>query len=487
MTSMRDSVKRAVMWRSGSQILSQIVAWSATLIVIRILDPADYGIFAMTQVILTFLAFLGGYGFASSLIQDREVDERKIRQAFGMLLLVNGAIATVQFLGAPLAAAYYRTEMVTELLRVQALIFLSTPFIALPEVLLTREMDFKRPAICNLIATIVSASVALTCALNDFGVWTLVFAPVAAFWTRGICLMSAARFTYWPSFDLRGAGRMFNFGAAVLAGHFFWTLVTQSDIFIAGRFLTPENLGYYAEGLFLTTIVAVRFVPALNEVAFPAYAQLQDDRAALRYSFLKAVRLIMLATCPMFFGMSAVAPEMVAVLLGSKWLSMIPIVTVLAFAMPALTLHSLFAPALNAIGKPGITMQASIIGFCIVPAAFYFGVGWGGVGLAWVWVLVFPVLPLSVFLLAKPHLGISHGQMLGALAPGLGASAVMAVVVTLASANLPVESPFIRLPLLAALGAATYGGLLLLVARETLGELIRLVIKRKPPVVQPAE
>ena len=132
-------------------------------------------------------------------------------------------------------------------------------------------------------------------------------------------------------------------------------------------------------------------------------------------------------------------------------------------------------------------MQASIIGFCIVPAAFYFGVGWGGVGLAWVWVLVFPVLPLSVFLLAKPHLGISHGQMLGALAPGLGASAVMAVVVTLASANLPVESPFIRLPLLAALGAATYGGLLLLVARETLGELIRLVIKRKPPVVQPAE
>ena len=95
---------RSAKQKTAGFILAQIVAWSSTLIVIRILDPADYGVFAMTQVILTFLGFLGGYGFASSLIQDREVDARKIRQAFGMLLLINGTLATAQFLAAPLAA-----------------------------------------------------------------------------------------------------------------------------------------------------------------------------------------------------------------------------------------------------------------------------------------------------------------------------------------------------------------------------------------------
>src|SRR3546814_12401963 len=66
-----DRVRRAVIWRSGSQIVAQIITWSVTLIVIRLLDPADYGLFAMTQVVLSFLAFLNGWGFARS--EERRV------------------------------------------------------------------------------------------------------------------------------------------------------------------------------------------------------------------------------------------------------------------------------------------------------------------------------------------------------------------------------------------------------------------------------
>src|SRR5690606_25331191 len=177
-SSLRDEVKNAVLWRSGSQIAAQLVAWCSTLAVIRILDPADYGLFAMTQVVLTFLNFLNGYGFASSLVQDREIDSRKVRQAFGLMLLVNAGIAVIQLALAPVAAEYYRQPIVADLLRVQALIFMTTPFIAMPEALLVREMDFKRPAVANLVGTSVSAAVALSCAIAGMGVWTLVWAPL---------------------------------------------------------------------------------------------------------------------------------------------------------------------------------------------------------------------------------------------------------------------------------------------------------------------
>src|SRR3546814_14695032 len=60
-------VRSAVIWRSGSQILAQIITWASTLLVIRLLDPSDYGLFAMTQVVLSFLAFLNGWGFSSAL------------------------------------------------------------------------------------------------------------------------------------------------------------------------------------------------------------------------------------------------------------------------------------------------------------------------------------------------------------------------------------------------------------------------------------
>jgi O-antigen/teichoic acid export membrane protein len=486
--SLRDEVKIAVIWRSGSQIAAQLVAWCSTLAVIRLLDPSDYGLFAMTQVVLAFLNFLNGYGFASALVQDREIDERKIAQAFGMMLLVNAGIALIQFALAPIAADYYRQPVVGDLLRLQALIFLATPFIAVPQALLVRQLDFKHPAIANLSAAFVSATVALACALGGLGVWTLVYAPLALFWTRALVLVIAARFFVLPSFRFAGAGRMFKFGMTLLGGYFFWTVLTQADVFIAARFLSAHDLGLYAEALFLTTIIAAKFVPPLNEVAFPAYARIQDDPAALTAAFLKAVRLIMLVTCPLYLGLAVVADDAVALVLGPKWLEMAPLVAVLAFAMPMFTLYSLFGPAVTALGRTGITMKSGMIGAVVMPAAFLIGIRWGAAGLAWAWVLAFPIVPVAAFVQARRPLGLSVRGIAGALAPGLAASAAMAGVVALAEFALEGFANWVRLPLLVALGGATYLSLLLVASRETLVEIVALLARRKPErELQPAE
>lgn len=474
-----DSVRRAVAWRSGSQVIAQAVAWASTLMVIRILDPADYGLFAMTQVVIVFLNFLNGYGFAGSLIREPDLTEAKIRQAFGLLLLVNGALALLQACLAPWAAAYYHQPRVAELLRAQALIFLSTPFISIPEVLLMRQMDFRRQALVNLVATLVSAAVALGGALAGWGVWTLVWAPIALFWTRALGLQAVTRAWHWPSFRFTGAGPMFHFGLALLASTFGWTVITQADTLIAARRLSPSELGLYAEALFLTTLVASKFVPPLNEVAFPAYARMQEDRALLAGSFLKAVRLVMLATCPLYLGLSVTAPDFVAVVLGAKWQAMAPLMTILALAMPAQTLHILFAPAVNAIGHIRITMRSSLLGALLMPPAFLAGLHWGATGLAYAWLLAFPALPLFTFIQARDRLGLGARRLAAAVAPGLFASVAMALGVALLRPGLGMLEPWLRLGLESAFGAALYVGLLLVFARPTVLELAELVLRRR--------
>ena len=84
-----ERVRGAVIWRSGSQIVGQMVTWACTFVVIRMLDPSDYGLFAMTQVVLVFLTLLSGYGFANALIRRETVSPHEIRQVFGMLILLN--------------------------------------------------------------------------------------------------------------------------------------------------------------------------------------------------------------------------------------------------------------------------------------------------------------------------------------------------------------------------------------------------------------
>lgn len=476
-----DRVRSAVIWRSGSQILAQIITWGSTLVVIRLLDPSDYGLFAMTQVVLAFLAFLNGYGFASALVQSDSLDPFRIRQAFGLLLLLNALLAAIQFFGAPIAAAYYGHDQVADLLRVQALMFLATPFIALPEVMMSRALDFRRQAVVNLLAALAGAGTALGCALAGYGVWTLVYAPIALFWTRAIGLTLVARLLVWPSFDFRGCGQIIGFGSAILASQFFWLIQSQADVFIAGRRFEPHALGLYAEALFLAQIFMAKFVPPLNEVAFPAYARIKDDPAAVRWSFLKTVRLLMLVAAPFYCGLAVVAGPAVEMLFGVKWLGMVPYIQLLSLALLLMTVQILFAPVTNAMGRPSVSMMAALGGAIIFPIAFLTGAQWGLIGMAWAWLVAAPLLLLITAYLSAPLIGVTLPEIGRAMLPGLVPALVMAVAVGLtanAMAPLAMSAP-IRLALLVALGAALYSALLWLLEREAIAEVIRLVIRRE--------
>lgn len=479
-------VKSAVFWRSGTQILSQLISWGSTLAVIRILEPSDYGLFAMTSVVLVFLNFLNGYGFVSALIQSDKVEPIRIRQAFGMLILLNGGLAVIQFcVVAPLAATYYGEPIISDMLRWQSLIYLSTPFLILPEAMLTRNLDFKKPAIVNLTSAFVGAAVALGMAYSDYGVWTLVFAPIAIFWTRAIALMIATRFWVRPSFNFSGAGGMFGFGTAMLVAHGFWIIQSQGDIFIAGRAFDNHDLGLYAEALFLTQIFAAKFVPPLNEVAFPAYARLQNGRAALSSGFLKAVRLIMLISCPLYLGMAVTAQPLVDVVMGPKWSDAAPLVAILALAMPVMTLHILFAPALSALGLPNIVLRNSVFGAVLMPSVYLFAVQFGAKGLAWGWLVAFPLLLAFTIYQARPHVGFTLRGLAESVLPGLAAAAVMAALVwsidhMLIMHNWPNMQPLLHLALLVASGGLAYVAMMWLGARATFMEVVNLVVRRKP-------
>jgi O-antigen/teichoic acid export membrane protein len=482
--SVAARVKGAVLWRSGSQVVAQLITWAATFLVIRLLDPHDYGLFAMTQVVLVFLNLMNGYGFASALIQSESIDRERVRQVFGLLLLLNGGLALAQLVMAPVAAAYFRQPIVADMLYVQALLYASTPFAALAHALLGRGIDFKKQAHAHLIAAVLGALTALGLAYAGWGVWTLVAAPIVIFWARAIAVTIAARSLVWPSFRFKGAGEIVRFGGAMVLVQFFWFIQSQFDVFIAGRQLGAHDLGIYTTALFLTQILAAKFVPPLNEVAFAAYSRLQPHGDALPNAFLKAVRLIMLAALPFYFGLAATAEPLVLTVLGPKWTETIPIVPVLALAMPMMTLQILFAPATNATGRAGIALRASLAGAVIMPIAFLAGVRFGIAGLAWAWLGGMLLLMLATAALSLPAIGVRAGQLAAAIAPGLAASVAMAILVWSLAGLLPPMAPQVRLMLLVAAGVTIYAALLLAFARPIVDELLALV--RKPPAAPAA-
>jgi O-antigen/teichoic acid export membrane protein len=397
-----------------------------------------------------------------------------------MLVLLNFGLAAAQFLLAPLAAAYYRQDIVMHLLRVQALLYLCTPFIALPYALLSRTMDFRMQARVNILASTASACAALGGALAGLGVWTLVLAPLVLFGVRAVGMTIAARSLVWPSFDFRGAGSLARYGGVMAAGQLFWFAQSQADVFIAGRHFSPHMLGIYTTSLFLTQIFVSKFVPPLNEVAFSAYARIQHDTQAVAIAFTRSVRIIMIAALPFYFGLAVTAEPLVLTVLGEKWRETIPVVHLLALAMPFMTLQVLLQPACDARGRPGIGVRNGAFGALVLAIGFLIGVNWGPVGLATAWIVAYPIyLGISLWR-SLPVIGTNVRAIADAVAPALLAALGMALAVVLVDHFLPPLHPLPRLAILVATGGLVYAGWLMIFARRVVRELVAIV--RKQPL-----
>lgn len=472
-------VRSAMAWRWGTQVLAQVITWGSTLAVVRLLDPSDYGLFAMTQVVLAGLAFLNGYSFATSLIQAPRVDNRKISQVFGMLILANGLIASAQFLLAPYIAAYFGQPIVADMLQVQAVLFLTVPFVALPSALLARKIEFRSQGIVNLMCAAVGGGVALYLAWRGYGVWALVYAPIAMAVTRALGLTIVARLLVWPSFNFCGARDILSFGGALTLCQLLWIIQSQSDIFIAGRTFDTYDLGLYAEALFLTLILTGRFLPPINEVAFPAYAELHKLGKPVAPFFLRTMRTVLLVTAPIYVGLALTADAAVLTLFGPKWSEMAPIAAGLALAMPAMALQIVCSPATNAMGSPRIYVLTSAIGAVVYPAVFLIGIAYGPMGLVYAWWVAAPTLLLATLVLTLPAVGLSFGKLILELLPVGLACAVMTVAVTVLKAGIGSAAPPLQLLLLVPFGALAYGATIWLGWPPLLRETWAMLRKRK--------
>lgn len=461
-------VRSAVAWRYGGQVAAQIITWSSTILVVRLLDPADYGLFAMSQVVVTALAFLNGYGFAGSLIQTDEVGKRQIGQAFGLLLLSNVALAIAQFFLAPLAAEYFGQPLLTDMLRIQVLLFLVVPFIALPDALLARRLNFRFQALASMSGAVTGAITALGMAWQGYGVWALVVAPILAFTARALVLVIASRLRTFPRFGFRGARAMIGFGGAMIACQFFWIIQSQADILIAGRLFDVHDLGLYSEALFLALIVTGRFLPPINEVAFPAYSELHKAGRSLAPYFERVLRSVALVTAPIYVGLALVAPEAIATLFGEKWNEMAPIVRGLSLAMPFFALQIVCSPATNALGQPRVYVTTSAAGAAIFVTCFAIGSTYGPMGLVHAWWVAAPALLTVTLALTMRRIGMSASRLPAAILPALGACAIMAVVVSLVEGILPDWPAWGRLMVLVATGAGAYALTIVLLWRQVL-------------------
>ena len=181
-------------------------------------------------------------------------------------------------------------------------------------------------------------------------------------------------------------------GSQVTGARTLYFIYSQADVFIGGRIFGKDLLGFYSIALHLASLPVQKISSIVNQIAFPAFAEAQHDARAVTWHMLKGIRLLSFLSFPVLWGISSIAPEIVAVLLGSKWESAIVPLQVLPLVMPVTILSPFLNTAFQGIGKSYIVLRNAMTACVILPAAFWIGAHWGLLGMSLAWLIGFPLV-----------------------------------------------------------------------------------------------
>jgi len=203
----------------------------------------------------------------------------------------------------------------------------------------------------------------------------------------------------------------------------------QIDVLVLGRMLAIDQLGGYRVAKELTALPGNKLGQLLGQLPLAAFARLQRRPRHLAKVLTPTLAMTMRLTVPIFAAMSALAPELVLVLLGPTWRPVVPVMTFLAPAMPLQLALALCDQALNAIDRPGVASAgyaglAATIGLAAFVAA-PFGLSATAAGVAASYV----VATLAVITAIGRYTGFGPRRLASVLwRPALAAAGMYAAV-----------------------------------------------------------
>lgn len=457
MDSISSRARRAFRWTLSLRLLSQVFTWLASLFVIRLLTPADYGIVAIAEMVLMLALQLASAGLGDVLIRQQQLDEHYIRKILNLLLLLNGTIALLQVSFAAEIAHFYQQPELEYVLYLTATVFLLMPWITVASNLLAKEMNFKSRSKIDFAATLSSSAIALLLAFYGFGFWSLIIANVVTIFIRALGYTLTLRRFYLPQFNFTEMLPALKFGLTLMATGILFTLFMKVDILIAAKFIDANQLGYYAVAMHLALMPMTKAMPLINEVAYPMYAAISHDKDKYQQIFSYILRIVTLFSFPLFFGFAATANELVLLVLGTHWSHAVVPLQLILLTIPFRIISNLFTPLMKALGFPGTGLIHICFSLLLTIIAISIASAYGVNALAKSWLIITPLFFLFAVYLCTSRAGISTGAIIMAVWPPLLlSSAMLAALYTLQNTLLAEMALLPRLIIMIIVGALFY-------------------------------
>ncbi|HQQ66885.1 MAG TPA: lipopolysaccharide biosynthesis protein [Thermotogota bacterium] len=427
--SIRNQTINGMKWQVGTSFAQKVITFGTTLIIARILGPENYGLFALSYVVINAFGLFKSMGIDSALIQEKN----NVQEAADTALVIIPTLGIFLYFVLNVSANYIGSLLnnveIVKIIKVLSMIFVITSFSRVPISLLEKEMNFSKISIVEFIGTAVLSGTAIVFALLNYGVWSLVFAYLAQMLIMTILFWIFAKWKPRLEFNLRKAREMFSFGKFIFLSNVVWFFKENLNNVLIGKLLGVSALGLFAVAFNISNFAYEYLGTKVYRIMFPAYSKFQDNVYDLQYAYLKVLKHISFVAFPMGVGIFTMGSDFLSLAYGEKWIAAIPLLKILAFAGILNTVGLGNIPVFLAMNKPRLNffyflIQVVLFLFFVPIGARLYGMN--GVGIA---VLVISFLSSSyTFILICRLLSLSFFDFYSALKPACICSLLMMLV-----------------------------------------------------------
>lgn len=299
-----------------------------TVVLARILAPADFGLFTMVMLTQRILEVPTALDLETALVRRAEVGRHLFDTAWTLRAAQRLVVSLVLLLCAPIASAYFNDERVTAALQVAALVGFVWALENIGIVYFRKELAFTK----EIVITTVSTVIGLTATIVGAFVWRNYWALIAGFIAERVTwvVTSYLIHPFRPRIRWDGARELWTFSRWIPLQNGASFLRNSIDSFLIGRFFGAGPTGFYAMGGTVAALPAAEIVNPVSATLLPSYARLANEPERLARSYLDALGMMAIIAIASQTGVAAVASVFIPLVLGARWTDAVPVAQWLA-------------------------------------------------------------------------------------------------------------------------------------------------------------
>ncbi|MDE5882802.1 MAG: lipopolysaccharide biosynthesis protein [Muribaculaceae bacterium] len=357
MGELRKKALKGVFWSSIDKVCVKAVAFIVSIVIARILSPADYGIIGMILVFITIANIFINSGISQALVQRKNRTATDMATAFYFNVSVALICYIILFFTAPYIAEFYEVIILTPVLRILGLNIIVSSFATVQRANLLVLLDFRSLAIVNIVGVLVSSVIGIWMAYAGYGVWALVGQQMSSIVASTVMFWISGKWHPTARFSMHSFKILWSFGSKLLATGLVATTLREVYTVAIGKVYRSSELGFYTRAVQTSDMVAMTTNDVINAVTFPILSSLQDDRSKLIEVYRRMLGMTAFCIFPIMIGLAVVASPFISLLLTDKWLPTVPLLQWLCVARMFTPISSLNMNILNAIGRSDLFMK----------------------------------------------------------------------------------------------------------------------------------